>query len=72
MAAVNRKSYIGKAAPEDLLCHGLKCSMRDRCKRYNFEPNKEQGWIDPDPIYVGGGVIVCTDFDDMEEKECPN
>lgn len=72
MAALSSKSYIGVASPEDLLCHGLKCSMRDRCKRYNLEPNEEQNWITPDPIYVGGGVTVCTDFDDMEEKECPN
>ena len=67
MAVVNVKSFISKAAPEDLLCHGLKCSLRDRCKRYNLEPNPEQKWMAGYPQTIGKNTVLCTELEMITE-----
>jgi hypothetical protein len=68
---MNKKSYISKAKPDDLLCQGKKCTLRDRCLRYNLEPNEKQLWISPIPRNVNGETIYCFDFDPINKKEKP-
>ena len=71
---MDRKSYIGKAEPKDILCHGIKCSIRDRCRRYNLEPNKNQKWIQLSPMNSSGGfTMFCSYLEPLNEiKGEPN
>jgi hypothetical protein len=70
---MDRKSYIGKAEPQDILCHGIKCSIRDRCRRYNLEPNKDQKFIEPQVFGVRGVTIFCSFLEPLNEiKGEPN
>lgn len=64
---MEKKSYIAKAEPTDILCHGEKCTLRDRCMRYNLEPNEKQAWTTPLPNNVNGKTVYCFDFDPINK-----
>ena len=63
------QSYIMKAKPEEILCHGTKCTIRDRCLRYNLEPNKDQKWFHGLPFNVAGVTVECDDFKGITKEE---
>ena len=58
--------WIRKAAKEEILCHGLKCSIRDKCLLYNLEPNDEQAFIQGYPTNVQGNTVDCNNFKDIK------
>ncbi len=65
---IDRKSYIEKANPNEILCHGLGCSLRDRCRKYNLEPNEKQQWKAGYPQTIGKNTVLCIDLEMIVES----
>lgn len=61
-----KKTYIGKAEPNQLLCHGIDCPTRERCLKYNLEPQGDHPWIEGRGPR-GDDIGICMDMEPVEE-----